>query len=93
MTPSAGAGASASAINACSIAALDAGSIAIRNVAVAVVVAFDASDDMLLDPDEDELAHAKSVHAFAWAGDDVVWVESEGAFSRQQVCSATSAGS
>lgn len=75
----------ACAINAATLASLDAGSIAIKNVAVAVALSFDSNGQMVLDPDAEEEELASSLHAFAWAGNDAVWIESEGEFTKEQV--------
>jgi ribonuclease PH len=75
----------ACAINAATLASLDAGSIAIKKIAVAVSLAFDPQGHFILDPDAEEEVCAISLHGFAWAGDETVWIESEGQFTREQV--------
>lgn len=108
----------AACLNASTLALLDAGSISMRAVPIAVSIVYTRSSaenegHLLLDPSNKEELNASSRHLFAWAfgagisasgevaatsdgmnvdGDDVkgeaelVWSESEGEFSRAQVC-------
>jgi exosome complex component RRP46 len=95
----------AASINAAALAALDAGSVAMRGVPVGVALV------LVLDPTPEEEARATSRYGFGWAfgvglsaiphggmdmdGEEgeaeLVWVESEGQFTRSEV-SGTSSG-
>jgi exosome complex component RRP46 len=106
----------AASINAAALAALDAGSVAMRGVPVGVALAYipaESGEDavLVLDPTPEEEARATSRYGFGWAfgvglsaiphggmdmdGEEgeaeLVWVESEGQFTRSEV-SGTSSG-
>jgi exosome complex component RRP46 len=95
----------AASINAAALAALDAGSVAMRGVPIGVALA-----GLVLDPTPEEEARATSRYGFGWAfgvglsatphggmdmdGEEgeaeLVWVESEGQFTRSEVSGTVS---
>jgi exosome complex component RRP46 len=105
----------AASINAAALAALDAGSVAMRGVPIGVALAYIPAESgeeagLVLDPTPEEEARATSRYGFGWAfgvglsatphggmdmdGEEgeaeLVWVESEGQFTRSEVSGTVS---
>ena len=89
----------ASALNASILSILNAGSISLRAMPVATSLAYvatkrenESSASLVLDPTAEEEIQALSRHVFGWSfgggldeDGELIWSESEGDFSREQV--------
>ncbi|KAI8811040.1 ribosomal protein S5 domain 2-type protein, partial [Cladochytrium replicatum] len=79
----------AAAINAVSLALIDAGA-PLRSVPGAICCAFDEDGALIVDPSQKEMERAKSVHTFAFENDssEILTCDSVGIFSEEEVCHA-----